>query len=479
MVSRSDPGLRSRRAVLAPAVGPAGRARSGGGPPAVAALLHLQRSAGNRAVSALLGVQRYTVEQNYTFGAAHGQSVLQSQGLRVGSGTYVRVTKSVFNGALMATTEAFNPAANHGAGAWQQVGRPALVAANPPLKVSENGHLALEQAGQAKLFYITAAMATTANTALAAATAPARVATTGVTITVPAAGARPARALTQATATAAANPTAVAEFEDAHGQSLRMQVECHDMAKNLINRDPTTAPPRARRRPRVGEAYHFKARPPGWAAPVGGDPVQQTVPFLPTPGQRSFRRVLDRLTAFDAQLAQVSETFSMLRAMGAAQGRPDTAKALLPGWGDHSEAVIARDGDDRLTLANYNRATEAGWVASLAFRQAYRGHQAFRQWFRPWYTQTLQQQFNLAAGGAISAEMLALVMTRFGNELLQQMGTHVPQTVTAARRAADSAAKAGQTLWYFDMYGPAAQSFQRRFRQLGARRMGGSQTTVV
>ncbi len=455
--------------------------------PTERALLELQRAAGNRAVAAHIGapplaLQRYTVEQNYNFGGAHGQTMLRSQGLRFASGKQVRTTKRLFNGALMNTTEAFNPAADDGRGAWEQEGRPTLAPVNPPMKVSNNAQLALEAGGQAKVFFIDPALVAASNAALTTANAPVLIATTNATITLPAVGARPARILRQATVTEKTNPVAVAELEDTLNETLQMETECHNIANQLIKRDPTTA--RARRgphgKPRVGEAYHFKSRSASYVAPVGGDPEQQMRPFRrPGPGEVSFKQIITSLTAFDQQLEQLSEKYSMYQAMGAARRKSTAVKAFLPGWGGHSEAVVALDKPDRLTLANYNRATEADWVTAHAFREAYRNNQAFRRWFRPWYTQKLQKEFNLAAGGSISAEMLALVYQRFAKELLEEMASHVPQEVAAARRAAEFATRIGRTLWYFDMYGRSGQSFQKRYRVLGARRMDGSATTAV
>jgi hypothetical protein len=448
-------------------------ARRGGHP-----LLELQRAAGNRAVAGYVAaLQRYTVEQNYTFGAAHGQAVLRSQGLRAASGTHVRVTTRLFNGTPAKTTEAYDPAANHGRGSWQPVGRARLVQ-NPPMRVSQNARLALEDHGQAKVFFVDPALAGAANVSLAAAKAPVRIATTSATITIPASGTRQAPAtLTQATVTQSANPANVHEFEDANNEALRLETECHNIAKQLINRDPQTAPTRRapHGKPRVGEAYHFKARPANYVAPPGGVPEEQAHPFKAGGGQRSFRRIIASLSAFDQNLAQLSETYSMHQAMGAASGKSSAVKAFLPGWGDHSEAVVARDGADRLTLANYNRETEARWVIAHAFREAYRSNQEFRRWFRPWYAQHLRQ----GVDAGIAADRLAYTLGTFQRELLEQISVHLLAKADAARRAVDSAVRLGGTLWYFDLYGPAAQSFQRRYRVLGARRMSGSVTTAV
>jgi hypothetical protein len=436
------------------------------------ALLELQRAVGNRAVAGYVAaLQRYTVEQNYTFGAAHGQAVLKSQGLRFASGSHVRVTKRLFNGMLMNTTEAYDPAANHGRGAWQQVGR-AAVAPQPAMKVSQHARLALEESGQAKVFFVAPALAAAANVSLAAANAPVRIATTNATITLPLSAARAAPVtLSQATATASANPAAVNEIEDTNNEALRLETECHNIAQQLINRVPQTAPVRRppHGKPRMGEAYHFKSRPANYVAPPAGPPEEQTHSF------GAFRRIMASLALFDQNLAQLSETYSMYQAMGAAQGKRKSVKTFLPGWGDHSEAVVARDGADRLTLANYNRSTEARWLVAHAFREAYRSHQEFRRWFQPWYAQKLRQ--DVAAG--ISADTLAFTFSTFTRELLEQLAAHTPDKVGAAQRAVESANRIGNTLWYFDLYGPAGQSFQQRYRVLGARRMSGSTTTAV
>jgi hypothetical protein len=265
---------------------------------------------------------------------------------------------------------------------------------------------------------------------------------------------------------------------------VRLQVECHDIAKEVMAEEaaavhPPTAPHvegAGRNRaadPSVGQAFHYKS-------PAGG--AFTPLPFSYTKSGMSawwnsrprFDTIMEELAHFDGVLAQVGEGHPLSGALQGAGGLSGAAKEFLPGWGDHSEGVVARDGADALTLANYNRQTEANWIISRVVRDAYRQSKPFLTSFQNRYFQFVAKQEN---PGDIDAEMFAGLLTYCLADIqnyLTALGLDA-----LVKRVRDSANQLGQTLWYFELYGAEGQSFHAQYETLASRGRGGGATTVV
>jgi hypothetical protein len=262
--------------------------------------------------------------------------------------------------------------------------------------------------------------------------------------------------------------------------------------------DPTAQGPAAHTatdaaaQPDVGQIYHLKAKSDAERAAGGPDYTQTAVPFEPKPlgfwdklrGKTqpaappvNFLRVMNELKAVDDRLAQVGEKLSVAEALA---NLPPTlspqAKAHLPGWGSHSEAVVATDGSDSITMVNYNRDTEATWVFARVFREMYRNHQKFRDFFQA----KVARELNNATGIAPDETVYVLkLMTQNVNEVLAMITRLSPEQGRMLAELRQAQGQIGRTLWYFDMYGAAAQSFHAQYQPWATRGLSTGETTVV
>ena len=405
----------------------------------------------------------------------------------------MRSSTDLVSGQLVKTEEEFDPQAKD----WKQHENVEL-ADKPQLKVSQNGRLALEAGTQARLFFVDAGEADTINERLDAKHAGVRIQLTGLAITFP--NGVPGRAgsftLTQASAIDPADVgPAVDKLADLHTETLGLETECHNIAMTVAHEgDPTALPPAphtgmdAAAQPDIGQMYHFKARSAADVA-AGPDPVQTTVPLEPKPlgfwdklqGKKppaaapvNFLSVMNELKGIDDRLARVGETLTMAEALS---NLPPTlspqAKAHLPGWGSHSEAVVAMDGGDSITMVNYNRDTESMWVFARVFREMYRNHQKLRDFFR-----TLVAT-HLGGKADVAADETVYLLSRMRNEVLPMITKLAPEQGQMLADLRQAQGDVGRKLWYFDMYGAGAQSFHAQYQAAATRGLSSGQTTVV
>lgn len=140
---------------------------------------------------------------------------------------------------------------------------------------------------------------------------------------------------------------------------------------------------------------------------------------------------------------------------------PATVQNLLRTWGEHYAGVVARDGQDVVTLENYNRRTEARWEQERIFNNLFRDFEQFR---------VLVSQ-NVASLDQAPDEATIQNLVR----LARQAG-HLPNQYQAALDEAEESFQnglrvAGRTAggnFFFQMYGPGRQSFHAAYKDIAS-----------
>jgi hypothetical protein len=139
----------------------------------------------------------------------------------------------------------------------------------------------------------------------------------------------------------------------------------------------------------------------------------------------------------------------------------DLARALSAGWSSHFEGVIARDGDDRLTLANYFRDTEARVESRRLFATFYELNAAFRDAF-----------LRLLAAKARNSELTLLDVTQLMDPLARELADTLRSDIEREALAQlDTFLRVTRAeamgMWYFDMYGRDRSSWEARWASAG------------
>ena len=434
-------------------------------------LLALQRTAGNHAVARMLApaasrLDRFAVTTDYSLvlpvapvGATQESHIaFQSQGLRHRTGKYYQIkTRLLKGGELVKSREEFefDPATQ--TGKWEEP-RPRQFVGRPPVKVSQNGRLAIEQTSQAKVFFVDASDIAGINTKLANKGSAVRIRATGLTMTFPhgVAGRPGSFSLTQVSAVAEkAGGAAVTKLEDLHVETLQLATECHAIATVIAGEgDPTALGPAAATgtdaaaNPRPGQIYHFKAQSPAEKLAGGTNYTYTEVPLDPKAKGITFPSVMKELETIDEQLARIDEGFTLAQALAnLPPGLSSQAKAYLPGWGSHSEAVIAADGADALTMVNYNRDTEASWVYSRVFREMYRQFEKIQKHFK---TTVKREVHELQGKAQVAAHHTSYVVATL--EAMSALITELAPEQGKMLADLKEAQKTGTSMWYFDLY---------------------------
>ena len=148
-------------------------------------------------------------------------------------------------------------------------------------------------------------------------------------------------------------------------------------------------------------------------------------------------------------------------------------KTLLNGWKTHFEGVIAVDGADTLTLANYNR------IVGAAGNQAMNEKKAL---FRELYLRSapLRERFLAALIAQAKVRRKAkqpftwfdvylTIAQTFDGARAAPPDAQVGQAIADFDRFKASAGKAATSMWYFAMYevGHATRSFHGQFGWAG------------
>lgn len=436
--------------------------------PAVDSLLKIQSLAGNRAVTQwirtpALALQRYTITNHYVRGAvAPGTDLFQSHALDAGTKTYRRQRIVSGPAGLSSITEEFDHAGN----TWNHVATQAV--AQPAIRLSEHEQFAIGNAGgSSQAAYMDATEVGAVNGRLAGQGAAVRLQLLAGALTTHA-GAQ----LEQVTAIIPANlqggvRPALGALNRAHQRWVN--VVCHNFAQYA---SPTTAavtggPPspgskkNEKAAPAPGQKYFFQA------------PDDQQLVLKTS----DFNKALNKLATIDGLLA----TVGLDRSVGEVVqqngiGGLGSFRGMLPGWADHSEAVISKDGTDTLTFANFNRLMEYSGIFGVHVRSLARTDVNFKNallQLRATHANTLghagkafsNTDIRSMLGSAILRPLLLAEIDNYDNAL-----GHALADLYTARGLIQA------ELFYFDMYGPGNQSFQTRYRYAGGRGKKGTTT---
>jgi len=403
---------------------------------------------------------------------AAGEEAFASTALNFQTGRYERRDVKLVRNAATGVDQLRSRDSEHvapppaAAAAWQeQAGSGRIV--HPTLRVSQNDQFAVPaDGGHQKIAYISQAGIDAANAAMLAEPAPGRLRIQPGNLALTVNG----TVLLQATITRPAaedvDPSRITQAVTEATVWLPTMLEsvCHKFAQGVFPHLPELgagtppAGPGAAAAPGVGQKYFMSSD--------GPDPSPQS--------PKQFGRTAAALGDFDAALAQVdldNDLYDVLAGVGG-PAWTDAMRSMVPGWRDHSEAVIGADPPDTLSIANYNRLAEFGYITALRFRELWRVNRVFRRDLMAILGQKTISPVDLSArlsSGPAARDFL---------ELVRRSRDDAVVAVADALLALNESRRLLQAqLWYFDMYGPANQSFQARYQVLGGR--GGAATTTV
>lgn len=130
---------------------------------------------------------------------------------------------------------------------------------------------------------------------------------------------------------------------------------------------------------------------------------------------------------------------------------------MMKTWAVHYAGVVGRDGPDMVTLENYNRVVEVRWEHQRIFNNLFRDFQEFKDLVgdRLNHLRAVpsQQDIQLLVAAASAAPGLGVAYQAALAEATQSFATGLKNTAATFGGA-----------FYFDMYGPAAQSFHAKFK---------------
>ena len=405
-------------------------------------------------------MQRYQVSNTYAHAAgAASQTLFKSHGLRAGGGPhdpkelYRQETTRLGGGGLQNQDQTFRRPMPLAPRAWLNAGGAAAVGALPNLKISQNRNLAVENVSQPSVFFMDPVMIAPTNATLLAAGSGMRIlATGGPPITVfP--GTPNVNVLDQVTVATAAAPGVVANIA---------QHECHEVAR-LVTGNAALGP----------ALNHTRLNPNSWAAPAIGHAYGFRSSFEDSGRNRNQMNAVKPLVQVDFEnkmddivndIGPIFDNLAQGLAMNFANiGRK--ARMMLPGWETHFEGVIAVDGRDRITMANYNRIAEIRFEKRRVFLDLYQTFAPFRAAFiadvmaHPAWT-WLQ----------VTSRMASFIGTGATNAAVPGLLAQITEFEAALNAQRDN-------LWYFEMYGRWGQSFHTKYKQYG-RGSGGSTRTL-
>lgn len=139
-------------------------------------------------------------------------------------------------------------------------------------------------------------------------------------------------------------------------------------------------------------------------------------------------------------------------------------QTMMRSWGEHYAGVVGKDGQDVVTLENYNRTTEISWEHERIFQNLFRDFEQFRT--------LVSANVDSLKANPLSTTITALVA-------LAKQGQNLEQTYSAALDEATLSFTTGLQRtndtydgnFYFDMYGPGTQSFHEAFKGLSTNAM--------
>lgn len=300
--------------------------------------------------------------------------------------------------------------------------------ATPTLRVADANDLAVpaHAGAEAKTFFATAAQIESSNVALHEAGAPLRLVRRSGRVTVPQHGARPAAELS-AVATQLP-PNALTSSE------------CGQFAQDVLGKAFSEGVVAGAATPITGGPGRDARIAAAVAAPVAA-PLGVNRDAGPEVGEAF------GIFAPQAPAAAPGVLGAAIGALGSVYQRLFVTTPYLR-WGEHWAGVIARSGDDRVTLENYNRATGDSAKIEEAVEHDYRELRGLAN-IQQYELRT--QQYARANAGETSWQRLR----RLGRDATKY-AVSIDRNVRNAGRAANR--------WYFQMYGPGAQSFHAQWQ---------------
>jgi hypothetical protein len=137
------------------------------------------------------------------------------------------------------------------------------------------------------------------------------------------------------------------------------------------------------------------------------------------------------------------------------------AKSLMDSWFVHYASVMARDGDDCVTLENYNRIPERDWAIRKIFNKLLLDFGEFRE-----YVTNTSEQLALMNDSEQAMELV----NKLYDEVLaekQQVSHNLRDALALAKTSFDTELKQNdgymKSLLFFQMYGPGKQSFHSAY----------------
>ena len=144
------------------------------------------------------------------------------------------------------------------------------------------------------------------------------------------------------------------------------------------------------------------------------------------------------------------------------------AKAMMPTWGEHFAGVVAKDGDDVVTLENYNRNVELGFEVVRIFNNLFKKFQEFRDQVWGSVNELGTPRADMSMNEAFRYMMKAKEQVP---ELQEEEAQSMTQYRAAIKKATDAMATVfdlnvvgAVKLIYFRMYGAGDQSFHKQWR---------------
>lgn len=318
----------------------------------------LQRQFGNRWLSGQTRtqpsvVQRYVEVDNYQIGnAAAGNTVFESQSLNLGGDAPGNLTTGYSRTQTKrnAANDGFekqNQTYNKDNRTWEDDGAAEAMASGPQLKVSTNTLFATEKTSQARYVYMAVNQIDGINATLAQHNQSKfvrLVSTGGPTIQIN------GQTLVQVKAELVDR----AKDEVVEWTQIECQAAANEVAgkaSGVITRNAldeiadSSEPGNENALPDVGQTFGFRQR-------ANAKSNRELVKKLPKKAKfrSKMREIVNQLRpVFNNVMNGVAVDYSRIGLK---------ARMFLPGWAEHFETVVAQDGEDRLTLVNYNRTVE-------------------------------------------------------------------------------------------------------------------------
>ncbi|HJX29813.1 MAG TPA: hypothetical protein VJ885_18075, partial [Thermoanaerobaculia bacterium] len=156
-----------------------------------------------------------------------------------------------------------------------------------------------------------------------------------------------------------------------------------------------------------------------------------------------------------AALAELEQAEASLE-----QGRSNVSarvQEMMRTWGEHYAGVVAKDGDDVVTLENYNRWQEVQWEHERIFNNLFRDFGAFRDLVAN-QVESLERTPDTATIQRLVREALN------GNNLKKKYRAALQEAKASFLRGLELNARAGTGNFFFQMYGPGEQSFHSAYK---------------